>query len=53
MFHSSLVCCQVCAGTAGGKVGAGKVLHGNRLQRDQKVRRGERATLHSGAPSAS
>lgn len=51
--HSSLGCCQVCAGTAGGEGGAGKVLHGNRLQRDQKVWRRERASLHPGAPSAS
>lgn len=53
MFHSSLVCCQVWAGTAGGEGGAGKVLHGNGLQRDQKVRHRERATLHPGTPSAS
>lgn len=53
MFHSSLVCCQVWAGTAGGEGEAEKVLHGNGLQRDQKVRHRERAALHPGAPSAS
>lgn len=52
-FRSSLVCCQVCAGTAGGEGGAGKVLHEQAPKGAEGTAQRERATLHPGAPSAS